>query len=83
MDELRTITEKGSVRIPEAIRSLLGLCKGDRVSFKVEGSDSIVLKKEAKQSSTAGLLDPYLTPSTPGVGIEEMRFPFAEQYDES
>ncbi len=73
MEECRTITEKGQVTIPEAIRTELGLRSGDRVIFSCEGKDVIMLRKDKTTTRhTAGLLDKYLKTKAKGVSIEEM-----------
>lgn len=73
MKLFRTLTEKGQVTIPEAIRTELGLRSGDRVVFSYEGSETVTVTKDKSAiQPTAGLLDKYLKSKTKGVSMEEM-----------
>ena len=51
-----TLTSKGQVTIPLAIRQALGLQPGTRVVFDVVGS-SVRIRKAAEQSRGAALVD--------------------------
>lgn len=73
MKECRTVTEKGQVTIPEAIRTGLGLRSGDRVIFSYEGEETVTVSKDKSAARpTAGLLDKYLKNKAKGVSVEEM-----------
>jgi AbrB family looped-hinge helix DNA binding protein len=43
--EEATVTEEGTVTIPEEVRDRLGLEAGDAVSFAVEGDVTVTLRK--------------------------------------
>lgn len=73
MEECRTVTEKGQVTIPEAIRTELGLRSGDRLIFSYAGEETVMVKKDkTKTPRTAGLLDKYLKTKAKGVSVTEM-----------
>ena len=73
MKVLRTVTEKGQVTIPEAIRSELGIESGDRVAFIYDGEGRVTVRKDkASHQRTAGLLDKHLKKGTKGVSIAAM-----------
>ena len=74
MEEIRTVTGKGQVTIPEAIRSELGIESGDRVIFRCEGNGSMIVKKDTTpRKATAGLLDKHLKKGSKSVSIETMK----------
>lgn len=74
MDEIRTVTSKGQVTIPEAIRREMGINAGDRVIFRYQGDGPMVLEKDTTAvRATAGLLDRYLLEDTTGVKVEDMK----------
>jgi antitoxin PrlF len=65
-----TVTSKGQVTIPKEIRKLLRVEEGDRISFVVEGSDRVVMRKPSRPlESLRGLL--HRKGSKP-VTLEEM-----------
>lgn len=39
-----TITAKGQVTVPKAVRDALGLEEGDKVSFRIENGEAVVSK---------------------------------------
>jgi AbrB family looped-hinge helix DNA binding protein len=64
-----TLTSKGQVTIPKAVREELGLREGDRVAFRVQEDGTVVVEPETVDVlSLAGVL----TPRRKGVSIEEM-----------
>ena len=74
MEEFRTVTGKGQVTIPEAIRSELGIESGDRVIFSYEGDGTVIVKKDnTPMKATAGLLDKHLKKGSKGVSIKDMQ----------
>ena len=74
MEEFRTVTGKGQVTIPEAIRSELGIEAGDRVIFRYQGDDSIIVEKDKTPlRATAGMLDRHLKKGSKGVSVEDMK----------
>ena len=43
-----SVTSKGQITIPKAVRDSLGLNPGDRVAFEMHGSSEVVLKPLTK-----------------------------------
>jgi AbrB family looped-hinge helix DNA binding protein len=64
-----TVTSKGQVTIPKAVRDELGLRAGDRVAFRVLEDGTVVVEPE-----TVELLDlkGILKPMRKGITIAEM-----------
>ena len=64
-----TVTSKGQVTIPKAVRDELGLRAGDRVAFRVLEDGTVVVEPE-----TVELLDlrGILRPKRKGITIAEM-----------
>ncbi len=64
-----TLTSKGQVTIPKAVRDELGLRAGDRVAFRVLEDGTVVVEPE-----TVELLDlkGILKPKRKGITIAEM-----------
>jgi antitoxin PrlF len=56
-----TITSKGQVTIPKAVRESLGVGRGDRLTFKLRPNGSVTLTAEKPQPPTRilGLLEKY------------------------
>jgi AbrB family looped-hinge helix DNA binding protein len=44
MDAVATLTSKGQVTVPKAVRDALGLAEGDQIVFRVEGNRAIVAR---------------------------------------
>lgn len=68
-----TLTSKGQVTIPKAIRERLGLTAGDKLRFQFQKDGKVVV--EPQRQSPLGRLPGMLrdfAPSTP-VSVEEMR----------
>ena len=42
MKYLATVTSKGQITIPQEVRRRLGLKQGDRVSFELEGGNTVL-----------------------------------------
>jgi AbrB family looped-hinge helix DNA binding protein len=64
-----TVTSKGQITIPKAVRDELGLREGDRVAFRVLEDGTVVVEPE-----TINLLDlsGVLQPRRKGVTVAEM-----------
>lgn len=64
-----TITSKGQITIPKAVRDELGVCEGDRVAFRVLEDGRVVVEPE-----TIDLLElrGILKPRRRGVTVAEM-----------
>ena len=77
MEELRTVTATGDVRIPAVIRKKLGLESGDQVVFEVAGHDKVFLRKtpksERQSRSRPGLLDAYAPRNVGPVDLDDMQ----------
>lgn len=65
-----TITTKGQVTIPKAIRDYLHLDTGDKVEFIFKNSEIIIKPITKKAADVAGLLSKYKKEKT--VSVEEM-----------
>jgi len=63
-----TVTSKGQITIPKAIREALGVHKGDRVEFREEGERIVV------EAATTDLLalEGYLGEPPVRLSVEEM-----------
>ena len=44
MDVMGTVTSKGQVTLPKAVRDALGIAAGDRVLFRVEGERAVLAR---------------------------------------
>jgi antitoxin PrlF len=44
MDTAATVTSKGQVTVPKAVRDALGLKEGDKVVFRVEGNRAVLAR---------------------------------------
>jgi AbrB family looped-hinge helix DNA binding protein len=54
-----TLTSKGQITIPKAVREELGLREGDRVAFRVLEDGTVVVESETIDLlSLAGMLEP-------------------------
>jgi AbrB family looped-hinge helix DNA binding protein len=74
-----TLTERGQVTIPQAIRTELGLRSGDRIVLRYEGEQTFKVQKEkARPHAQPGLLNKYLDPKAKGVSVAEMNHTIAE-----
>ncbi len=64
-----TVTSKGQITIPKAVREELGLTEGDRVAFRVLEDGSVIVEPE-----TVDLLDleGALKPKRKGVTVADM-----------
>ena len=64
-----TVTSKGQVTIPKAVRDELGLREGDRVAFRILEDGTVIVEPE-----TVDLLDlkGILKPHKKGITIAEM-----------
>jgi AbrB family looped-hinge helix DNA binding protein len=64
-----TLTSKGQITLPKAVRERLGLERGDRVSFHFEADGRITVAAEAED--LADLAGTVLT-SVKGVSLEDL-----------
>jgi AbrB family looped-hinge helix DNA binding protein len=53
-----TLTSKGQVTIPAAVRKRLGLHPGDHVAFVVDGDEVRLMRKENRVEAAFGLCKP-------------------------
>jgi antitoxin PrlF len=44
MDAVATVTSKGQVTVPKAVRDALGVAEGDQIVFRVEGNRAILAR---------------------------------------
>lgn len=74
MEECRiTLTERGQVTIPQALRTELGLRSGDRIVLRYEGEQTFKVQKEKPRTQAQpGLLNKYLGAKAKGASIDEM-----------
>ena len=66
-----TITEKGQVTIPLAIRQALGLRPASEVEFQLEGDHAILRKKE-RVDAAAERLARYRGAATSGMSTDQI-----------
>jgi antitoxin PrlF len=66
-----TLTSKGQVTVPKAIRDRLGLTEGDVLEFSVANDGRIEIRRRENGASVCGVLRGY-APKEP-VSTEEMR----------
>ena len=66
-----TLTSKGQVTIPKAIRERFGLNEGDTLEFIVEDGGRIVVRSRGRENGVCGVLRDY-APGKP-VTVDEMR----------
>lgn len=66
-----TLTSKGQVTIPKAIRERFGLGAGDVLSFVVCADGSVRLEMPQRTQDVVGVLRDYAPPSP--VSVEAMR----------
>lgn len=64
-----TLTSQGQLTLPKAIRDLLGLKPGDRVSFRVQEDQTVVVEPETVDLRS---LRGALKPRRQGVTVEAM-----------
>lgn len=64
-----TLTSKGQITIPKAVRDELGLKVGDRVAFRIREDGSVVVEPETVPISE---LRGVLVPRRRGVTLEDM-----------
>lgn len=74
-----TLTSKGQITIPKAIRERLGLRVGERLEFRIGKDERIVMERTwvHEPRKIAGLLK-HLAPEKP-VSVEEMKRAVAER----
>ena len=65
-----TLTSKGQLTLPKAVRSHLGVAKGDQVEFTIDEDGSICVV--AAKRSAARLFGMLQTPTGDSVSVEEM-----------
>jgi antitoxin PrlF len=70
MDVAATVTSKGQVTIPKAVRDALGIAEGDRVVFRVE-QHRAVLARTPKLLDLAGAVS--VPAARRGVAWDEVR----------
>ena len=54
-----TVSSKGQVTLPAAMRAKLGLTTGSRIQFELRGKE-LVVRPELPMSAYRGMLKPYL-----------------------
>lgn len=65
MEIIGTVTSKGQITIPQDIRDEIGLKPGDRIEFRIDRKQNIVMQKRAENPSLAGVLRQYATGTPP------------------
>lgn len=73
-----TITSKGQITIPKAVRNLLRLQTGDRVSFVVHDDAEAVMKPLAK--SVDDVFGKLYDKKQPALKVEDMNQAVAERF---
>lgn len=67
--ETATLTSKGQITIPVAVRERLGLRRGDRLSFRVRGDG--VVELEPVRADLLSLCETF-EPTVQGVTLEDI-----------
>lgn len=65
-----TLTSKGQVTVPKAIRDRLGLREGEILEFSVDDDGRIVVWPRGRQDGICGLLRDFAP--QPAISVEEM-----------
>lgn len=68
-----TISSKGQVTVPRAIRERLGLQAGDKIAWSVLSNGTVVLRPKTRR--LADLVGMLTQPGQPGVTVDELRLP--------
>ena len=71
MKTTATLTSKGQVTIPKAVRELLGLHTGDALEFEVE-QGKLAVRPARRALSSAGILKAHLPKGWKAPTVEEM-----------
>ena len=66
-----TLTSKGQITVPKAIRERFGLLEGDILEFVVDESGRILVRRRRPGGDASGFLREF-APSSP-VAVEEMK----------
>jgi len=66
-----TLTSKGQVTVPKAIRDRLGLVEGDVLEFTVDDGGRIVVRPRDRGAGVCGVLRDFA--SDEAVSVEEMK----------
>jgi AbrB family looped-hinge helix DNA binding protein len=64
-----TITTKGQITLPKAVREVLGVGPGDRVAFLIRDDGTVTVEAEAVDLRT---LRGVLKPAAHGVTVDDM-----------
>jgi AbrB family looped-hinge helix DNA binding protein len=67
---LSTVTDKGQITLPKALRDRLGIRPGSKVEFALQSDDSVRLRVLARGS--AGLFGLLAAPGEPARSIEDI-----------
>jgi antitoxin PrlF len=71
MTDATTLTSKGQVTVPRAVREQLGLKAGDKMVFTVLSDGTVVMRPKTRRlADLAGLLK---RPEQPKVSVKDMK----------
>lgn len=70
MSDATTMTSKGQVTVPRAIRERLGLKSGDRMAFTMLSDGTVVMRPRTRR--LADLAGSLARPGQPKVAVEDM-----------
>ncbi|MBV8603718.1 MAG: type II toxin-antitoxin system PrlF family antitoxin [Pelomonas sp.] len=73
MPEPTTLSSKGQVTVPRAVREQLGLQAGDKIAWSVLSNGTVVLRPKTRR--LVDLMGILTAPGQPGVSVDEMRLP--------
>jgi AbrB family looped-hinge helix DNA binding protein len=71
MRVIATMTSKGQITVPKAVRQSLGLSRGDGVEFTLD-KGVVHLRADKPSRSSSGILRRYLPPRWKAPTVEEM-----------
>lgn len=67
-----TLTSKGQVTIPKAVRDQLDLKPGSKVEFRLNDAGEVVVRKSHREPSDTNRFDKLLGHAGPGLSTDEL-----------
>jgi len=71
VSDATTMTTKGQVTVPRAIRERLGLKSGDKMSFTLLSDGTVVMRPKTRRMAELGGM--LARPGQPRVAVEDMK----------
>jgi len=73
MSDATTLSSKGQVTVPRAVREQLGLQAGDKIAWSLLSNGTVVLRPKTRR--LADLVGLLTQAEQPGLSVAEMRLP--------